>query len=135
MAKKGALGTLSWGDTPAVVGELRSWRYADEPAEIDTTVMGTGNARFQPGARRHQVEIEVFFEYADAGQALIIAQNGADTPQDIQLRPQGAGSGLPELTGKTYVLGYTTEAAADGAIEMTATLPSDENGLSWAAQV
>ena len=134
MAKKGSLGTIQWGDTPTAVGEVRSWRYGDEPAEIDTTVMGTGNARFQPGARRHQVEVELFFEYADAGQALIIAQNGSDTPQSITLRPQGAGSTLPELTGKTYVMGYTTEAAADGAIEMTATLPADENGLAWSAQ-
>jgi len=134
MAKKAALGVIEFGDTPSAVGELRSWEQTSEAAEIDTTVMGTGNARFQPGSIRHVINAELFFEYADAGQALLIAELGADTPQTVSLYPQGKGTGLPVATGKAFVMNTNTQGQADGAIEMTTSLPSDEDGYAWSAQ-
>ena len=132
MAKKAALGVIEFGDTPVAVGELRSWNQTDEPAEIDTTVMGTGNARFQPGARRHSIEVELFFEDPDdAGQALIRAQNGVDTPQAVALFPFGKTTGKAQLTGNAFVMGANHSGNADGAVEMTATFSGDEAGLTW----
>ena len=134
MAKKAALGVIEFGDTPTAVGEVRSWEQTSEANEIDTTVMGTGNARFQPGSIRHTINAELFFEYADAGQALIIAQLGNDTPQDVALYPQGKGSTLPVASGKAFIMNTNTAGQADGAIEMTVSMPSDENGYAWTAQ-
>lgn len=134
MAKKASLGVIEFGDTPAAVGEVRSWRSTRAAAEVDTTIMGTGNARFQPGSIRNSVECDLFFEFADAGQALIRAQLANDTPQDVSLYPQGIGSGLPVLTGKAFVMNDDAEGQADGAIEMSATFQFDENGSTWSAQ-
>ena len=132
MAKKGAFGELAFGDTPSVVGELRSWDASNEAAEIDTTVMGSGNARFQPGAIRGQIEAEVFYEDPDdAGQALIIAQLGNDTPQTVSLYPFGNTTGKAVLSGKAFVMSNRFTANADGAVEMSLTLSGDENGLAW----
>ena len=136
MANKAALGIIEFGDTPAAVGEIRSWSAPQEANEIDVTVMGTGYSSFVPGTINARVECELFFEFADAGQALILAQLGQDTPQDLSLFPQGKQAGLPALTGKATVMSYSSTGAADGAIEMTATFAGDgANPLTWAAQV
>ena len=135
MANKGSLGTIQFGDTPTAVGEVRNWSAPGEANEIDTTVMGTGYGSFVPGTITTRLECELFFEYADAGQALILAQLGNDTPQDLVLFPQGAGTGLPQLTGKATVMSFSPSAAADGAIEMTANFAGDgANPLVWSAQ-
>lgn len=135
MAKKASLGVIEFGDTPTAVGDLRNWRQVSAANEIDTTIMGTGNARIQPGAVRNSVECDLFFEYSDAGQALIIAQLANDTPQTISLYPQGVGSTLPVLSGKVFVMNNDTSGQADGAIEMQATFQADEDGLAWTTQV
>ena len=132
MAKKAALGVLEFGDTPTAIGELREWNTTGEPAEIDTTVMGSGNARFQPGAIRKQVECSLFFEDPDdAGQALIRAQLGNDTPQTVSVYPFGKTTGKAVLSGKAFVMRENSSGAADGAVEMEALFSSDENGLTW----
>ena len=131
MAKKGSLGVIEFGDTPAIVGELRSWRQQSEAQEIDTTVMGTGNARFQPGAVREQIECDLFFEQADAGQVLILAQLANDTPQNVSLYPRGNTTGEAVFSGKAFVMNASTNADADGAIEMSTTFSFDENGGTW----
>ena len=132
MAVRGALGVIEFGDTPTAVGEIRSWNQTAEPNEIDTTVMGTGNARFIPGAVRHQIEVELFFEDPeDAGQALIRSQNGVSTPQAVALFPFGKTTGKAQLTGNAYVMGANHSSAADGAVEMTCTFTSDEAGFTW----
>ena len=132
MAKRGAFGVVEFGTSPTVVGELRNWNQTSEPNEIDTTVMGTGKARFIPGAIRDQVEVEIYFEDPeDAGQALIRTQNGSDTPQALALYPFGKTTGKAALTGIAYVMGANHSASADGAVEMTCTFTSDENGFTW----
>lgn len=125
MAKKAALGVIEFGDTPAAVGEIRSWNAPSEANEIDVTVMGTSYASFVPGTINARVECELFFEQADAGQALILAQLGADTPQALALYPQGKTSGLAQLTGSATVMSYNASGAADGAIEMQVTFAGD----------
>ena len=135
MANKAALGVIEFGDTPAAVGEVRSWSAPGEANEIDTTVMGTGFASFVPGTINTRLECELFFEFSDAGQALILAQLGNDTPQDVSLFPQGKTSGLPQLTGKATVMSFSPSGAADGAIEMTVNFAGDgANPLVWSAQ-
>ena len=131
MAKKGSLGVIEFGDTPAVVGELRSWRLPREAAEIDTTVMGTGNARFQPGAVRSQAETSVFYEAADAGQLLARAQLANDTPQALALYPQGKTTGQPSITGNAFVMSDNLSADADGAIEGEINFSFDEGGVTF----
>lgn len=131
-AVRGAFGVVEFGDTPAAVGELRSWNQTAEPNEINTTVMGSGNARFIPGAVRHQVECEMFFsDPEDAVQALIRAQNGNSTAQSVALYPFGKTTGKAQLTGKAYVMGANHSSAADGAVQMTCTFTSDTAGLTW----
>jgi len=135
MANKAGLGVILFGDTPTAVGEVRSWNAPGEANEIDTTVMGTGYGSFVPGNIVTRLETELFFEYSDAGQALILAQLGQDAPQDLALHPQGTGTGLPQLTGKATVMSFSPSGAADGAIEMTANFAGDgANPLVWSAQ-
>lgn len=132
MAKKAAFGVLEFGDTPTVIGELRSWNSTAEPAEIDTTVMGSGNARSQPGAIRKGIECTLFFEDPDdAGQALIRAQLGNDAAQTVSLYPFGKTTGKAVLSGKAFVMRENSSGEADGAVEMEATFSADENGLTW----
>jgi hypothetical protein len=130
MAKKGAFGEVDFGAGPDAVGEIRNWNYSAEAAEIDTTVMGTGNARFQPGSVRHTFEIEVFYELADAGQAAMYAALGSDTATLTVLYPNGNSAGLTSWTGNFFVMGAVRNAAADGAVEASLTLSSDENGVT-----
>ena len=134
MATKAALGVIEFGDTPVVVGELRAWRQASDANEIDTTVMGTPNSRFQPGSVRNGVECDLFFEPSDAGQALILTQLANDTPQAVALYPNGKGTGLPVWNAVAYVMQANTEGAAEGAIEMTTVFSADETGGAWTTQ-
>ena len=135
MAKRAKPGVIQFGDTPAVVGELRSWSAPSEANEIDTTVMGNNYSSFLPGTIGVRVETEVFYEAADAGQALALAQLGSDVPQDLSLFPQGVGTGLPQLTGKATVLTYSPTGAADGAIEMNINFVGDgADPLIWGMQ-
>ena len=134
MADRAALGVIEFGDTPAAVGEIRSWNQPQEANEIDVTVMGTGNADFIPGAVRASLETELFFEFADAGQALALAQLGNSVPQAISLFPLGVGSGLPVLAGNATVMSYNAQGAADGAIELSITFSGDSDGLTWSPQ-
>lgn len=130
MAKKGAFGEIEFGASPLAVGELRSWNYSAEANEIDTTVMGTGNSRFQPGSIRSTYEVEVFYEQGDAGQAALYSALGSDTPELTTLYPRGKTSGLPAWSGNFFVMGTVQQATADGAIEASLTLTSDENGVA-----
>lgn len=130
-AYKGAFGVIEIGAAPAVIGEVRGWRQANEANEIDTTVMGSGNARMQPGSMRNGIEADLFFDWADAGQALIWTDLGGETPVAVSLYPQGNTQALPVWTANCYVMQSNVEAAADGAIEMTATFSTDENGGAW----
>ena len=131
-AVRGAFGVVEFGDTPAAIGELRSWNQTAEPNEIDTTVMGSGNARFIPGAVRHQIECEMFFsDPADAVQVLIRSQNGSSTPQAVALYPFGKTTGKASLTGNAYVMGANHTSTADGAVEMSCTFTSDSAGFVW----
>lgn len=133
MAKKAAFGAVQFGDTPLLVGELRGWDTGREPSEIDTTVMGTGNARFQPGAIRSTVTIRLFFEDPDdAGQALLRTEVGSDTPQVISVYPFGITTGKAYLTGNGFVMGENATGEADGAVEIEYSVSGDENGLAWA---
>jgi hypothetical protein len=135
MAIKAALGVIEFGDTPAAVGEIRSWNSPSEAEEIDTTVMGTGYASFVPGTIGVRVEAELFFEAADAGQALALAQLGNDTPQALALYPAGKGSGLSQLTGSATVMNYNAQGAADGAVELSITFAGDGAApLVWGTQ-
>ena len=131
MAKKGAFGVFEFGTSPVVVGELRTWTYAGTASEIDTTVMGTGNARTQPGAVAHTINCDVFWESADAGQVAVQAALGSDTPQTATLYPYGNDSGKQTLTGAFFVNEVTSTAAADGAVEASYTLSADENGITY----
>lgn len=135
MAKKGAFGVLEVGATPNVIGEVRSWRQPNESNEIDVTVMGTGNASMIPGATRESMECDLFWEYADAGQAYILANLGADSSHLVTLYPEGKGTGLPAWSGNCYIMSANPEAAADGAIEMNGcTFVTDSAGGSWSTQ-
>lgn len=132
MAKRGAFGTISIGGS--AVGQLRRISVGQEANEIDTTIMGSGNASQVPGAIRHNVEVDAFFESADAGQAAILTNLGSDTPVAIIVRPQGAGAGLVELTGNVFIMSRNLEWSADGAIELSFAATSDENGLTQGTQ-
>lgn len=134
MADRAALGVIEFGDTPAAVGEVRSWTQPQEANEIDVTVMGTGNADFIPGAIRASLECELFFEFADAGQALALAQLGNSVPQQVSLYPLGVGTTLPVCKGLATVMSYSSQGAADGAIELSITFSGDSDGLIWSAQ-
>lgn len=134
MAKKGAFGSITFGDTPQAVGQIRSWQQNAEASEIDTTVMGTGNSSMMPGALGESLSCELFFEPADAGQALILAELAKDTPQAVNLRPFGTGSGLYEWDANCFVMSATTQSDADGAVEMSVTFQTDGTGGAWTAQ-
>ena len=131
MAKKGAFGVFEFGTSPAVIGELRTWNYSGEANEIDTTVMGTGNARTQPGSVAHTIDCDVFWEQADAGQLAVQAALGSDTPQAATLYPYGNTTGLQTLTGVFFVTSVTSTATADGAVEASYSLKADENGITY----
>ena len=132
MAKKGALGAIDFGAGPDALGELRSWSYDATASEIDTTIMGTLNARKQPGIITHTFEIEVFHEKADAGQLAMYAAIGSETPTLTVLYPNGDTIGEVKYTGNFFVMGIVRQASADGAIEASLTLSSDENGVATA---
>lgn len=134
MADRAALGVIEFGDTPVAVGQVRSWTQPQEANEIDVTVMGTGNADFIPGAVRASLETELFFELADAGQALALAQLGNSVPQQVSLYPLGISTGLPVLKGLATVMSYSSQGAADGAIELSINFSSDSDGLIWSTQ-
>ena len=131
MAKKAALGVIELGAAQAV-GDLRSWRYSETADEIDTTIMGSGNKRMQPGATGETIEVDCFFVDGDAGQALAVT--GSETPVAIKLKPQGTGVGLPQMDGTFYVLSREITGEVSGAIELTFSASSDENGAAWTAQ-
>jgi hypothetical protein len=134
MADRAALGVIEFGDTPAAVGEIRSYDAPSDANEIDVTVMGTGNAAFIPGAIRQALATELFFEFADAGQALALAQLGSSVAQTVSLYPLGVGTGLVWLTGKATVMSFNVQGAADGAIELSVNFSADSAGLVWAVQ-
>lgn len=136
MANKAALGTIQFGDTPAQVGQVRSYNAPSEASEIDTTVMGTNYSSFLPGTIGVRVECELFLEPADAGQVLALAQLASDVPQDLTVQPTGAGSGNSQLSGKATVLSYNVQASADGAVELAINFAGDgANPLVWSVQV
>ena len=135
MAKKAAFGIVRVDTTPQVVGQLRNWTQPNESNEIDATVMGTGNATMIPGSKREDLECDLFWAYADAGQAFILANLGSDTAVPVELLPEGAGTGLPIWTANAYVMNATPQGAADGAIEMNGVrFVSDDAGGTWSAQ-
>lgn len=132
MVKKAAFGVIEIGAAPAALGELRSWRIPETADEIDTSVMGTGNKRITPGAVGEQLEADCYFEDADAGQVLIVV--GDETPVLISIYPQGKGTGLPVAAGNFTFLSKTTEGEVSGAVDMTFTASSDEDGIAWTQQ-
>ena len=136
-ASKGALGIIELGASPAVVGELRSWRQPMEVTEIDTTVMGSDLSRFIPGKRRDSVTCDLFFDHDDAGQALVLSTMGDDTATTaVAIYPNGKGTGLPVWNANCYIMGGEVGSDADGAVEFTGvTFSSDENGGAWTTQV
>jgi len=134
MANKAAFGVIEIGSGPTVIGQLRSWRQTEEATEIDTTVMGTGKASMIPGTIRDGVECDLFFEYADAGQALILTNVGQEATQTISIYPRGVGSGNERWSAECYVMRRENNAAADGALEMTATFSTDSAGGAWSVQ-
>ena len=134
MAKKAGFGVLEFGDTPVVIGELRSWTNTSEAAERDTTVMGAGNQRVEPGSISHRVECELYFEDPDdAGQALIRTQLGNETPQTLSLYPFGNTTGKAVLSGNAYVMTANSAGpeGADGSVEMSAAFAADDAGFTW----
>ena len=134
MAKKAGFGVVEYGDTPVVLGELRSWDTNQEAADRDTTVMGSGTARIEPGSITHTVEVELYFEDPDdAGQALLRTQLGNETPQDLGVYPFGKTTGKAALTGKAYVMRNNSSGpeGADGSVQMSVRFTSDAAGLSW----
>lgn len=134
MAKKAGFGVIEYGDTPVVLGELRSWDSQNEAAERDTTVMGAGVQRIEPGSISYRVEAEVYFEDPDdAGQALVRTQLGNETPQALALFPFGKTTGKAQLTGNAYVMRANSSGpeGADGSVEMSVSFSADAAGLTW----
>lgn len=132
MARKAAQGVIQFGDTPAAVGQIRSYTAPSEADEIDTTVMGTGYSSFVPGTIGVRVECELFLEPADAGQVLALAQLANDVPQALLVQPSGPGSGNSQLAGGATVMSYNVQGAADGAIELAITFAGDgADPLLW----
>jgi len=132
MAKKGAFGTITIA--ASAVGEVSRISLSASAREIDTTIMGTGNARTIPGAVEFTLDADVFWETADAGQAALRGIIGSDSASAIVYHPLGAGATLPEWTGNVFIISYDIEQSADGAVELKFSSKSDENGLTYGAQ-
>lgn len=137
MAKKGAFGVLKIGTptTPAIVSEIRSWRVNQEAGEIDTTVMGTGKASMIPAAVSETLEGDLFFEYSDVQHAYMLANVGSETLIELELYPTGEdpASGNYQWSASGYLMSFTLEAAADGAVEANGfRFSTDSTGGTWA---
>lgn len=130
MAEKACAGVIKIGSALDVIGDLRGWRQNSEANEIDTTVMGNCVSRFQPGSVRDSLEVDTYFLPGDAGQALLYTQLGGDA-QSIEIFPLGEGAGQPKGAGSFYIMSRNVEASVDGAVEISMTLSSDENGITW----
>lgn len=135
MARKGAFGVLKLGTptTPAITADVRRWALTDEATEIDVTVMGsTGRGAMIPGSRNESVECDLFFVDGDAVQDYLRTNVGSETTLELELFPQGEGSGNPQWSANVYVMSFNPEAAADGAIEVNgAQFVTDTAGGAW----
>ena len=134
MAKKAGFGVLEFGSTPTVVGELRSWNVNQEAAERDTTIMGAGQQRVEPGSVSNRIEGTVYYEDPDdAGQALIRTNVGSETTQLVSLYPFGNTTGKAVLSGQAYVMRFNTSGpeGADGSVEADFLFTADAAGFTW----
>jgi len=131
MAKKGAFGAIEIGASPAPLGQVANMSFNDEYAEIDVTVMGSGNAAVIPGSGSQRIEAQVFYEQADAGQVAFLAALGSDAAATLVVYyPEGKVSGKESITGSYYFLQYNSSQAADGAIEVNLVMTGDGNGVT-----
>jgi len=135
MAKKAAFGVVKINTgTLVIVADLRDWEAPSESNEIDTTVMGTGKSSMLPGATSDNATLSLFWVFADAAQAYILANIGSETAVAVEVYPEGEGTGLPVWKASCYIMSATPQGAADGAVEMNnVRLVTDSAGAAWSA--
>ena len=106
-------GVVKVGAGPTVVGEIRSWSFNQEAEEIDVSSMGTCTKASQAGAVKTSIEVGAWWDPADAGQILF------SPGQEVQLEifPDGEGSGKTAYTGMMRVLTNNTSGDVDGVVE------------------
>lgn len=110
---KGFNGVLLSGATP--INEVRSVQYNVEGDEEDTSVMGTTRTSLVNIKTRGSIEVYTqdlpgTDPAQDAGQALF----NIDAVFGLIWRPNGTGSGKPELTGNIRVTSKAVTQEQDG---------------------
>lgn len=112
-AATGRFGKLKVGPTPTAVGELRNWRFGAQGSEIDSSIMGTGNARSDVGPISNTGGADVYWDPADAGQLLIVVGQEVD----IELYPDNDTTGKTLYSGTVRISGFNFSATVAGMVE------------------
>jgi hypothetical protein len=115
MAKRACWGIIKAGATPTVVGELRSWDMESSADELDSSVMGTDEARSEVGRKQHSVSLETFWDPADAGQVELAL--GALVA--VEVYPSGEASGDTHYDGEVRVNNLRFRGDVNGLVEYT----------------
>ena len=101
-------------DTNAV-GFVRSWEHNENADEIDTPYMGASARVRLPGKPDVSGTVTAWFDDADTAQSALDVADSVD----LQIRPRGTGSGLPEIQCSTArILSVNHRGAVDGGIEI-----------------
>jgi len=85
------------------VGHLTSWSYSESVDEVDVTAMGDTAKAYQGGLRDGSLDIECFWDAADAGQEDILDGLAAGTEITVNIYPSGV-----TTSGESYYTGSIT---------------------------
>ena len=100
-------------ETPAVVGEIRSFSIDETADTVEDTVMGDSVKTYLPSLKDATLTIDALWDDADAQQLAL------DTAATInwEIHPTGTGTGEKYYSGGGVVTGKTITAAFDGMVE------------------
>jgi hypothetical protein len=107
------MGVIKAGATPDGVGEVRSWD-SDETVEVqDSSVMGSCQKRQTATTLQTALNLNCYYEAADAGQLLLVPGDEVD----LELYPEGDGSSMVYFTCTALITSRKRSADVNGLIE------------------
>ena len=100
-------------ETPAVVGEIRSFSIDETADTVEDTVMGDSVKTYLPSLKDATLTIDALWDDADAQQLAL------DTAATInwEIHPTGTGTGEKYYDGEGVVTSKTISASYDGLVE------------------
>jgi hypothetical protein len=99
------------------VAHVTAWSYSEAVEEVDVTAMGDSAKSYQGGLRDGTVNIECFWDAADAGQEDITDGLAAGTAITVNLYTDGTtDAGSPYYTGSITITSQEISSGVDSMI-------------------